>query len=130
MGVATKFLNRTKSNQDTVTHLNQKSKTIDKEQTPCRKEVMQLFDTKDFVLQILRHLHSEHSNLSAVKIICLFICFLLVNIICAKNSWKIENVVSYTSQPKLLLFHCLKSQNGVYSYQSNVVKRNLFHFAN
>ncbi len=98
---------------------------IDKEETPFRKEVMQSFNIRDFVLQNLRHLHSEQSNLSAVKIICLFIHLFVVGMICAKNGWKFEYLVLHTSQPKILLSHCFKSQNGAYSYELNVVQRRI-----
>ncbi len=38
VGVATKLLNKSKSNQNTPTHSNQKSNIIDKEEIPYKKE--------------------------------------------------------------------------------------------
>ncbi len=124
-GSSKKAFNRTKSNLDTITQSNQKSKTIDKQETLCRKDVMQSCNTKDFVLKNLRHLHSKYSNLSAVKIICLFIHLFVVGIICAKNGWKIEYQVLLTSQQKILLLHYFKSQNGIHSYKLDKVQRNI-----
>ncbi len=184
------IVDRTKSTQNTSTHSNQKSKTADKEENLCRKEMLTNKNLKIVSYRTWdRHLQSENSSLSAVKIISfaeyfqfcfaenlqlhskasnkftgsgtsstkflipwcnlpitaelqsksantmcqsvwqvklLFIHLFVVGFIGVKNGWKFEYLVLHISLPKMLLFNCFKSQNGVRSYESNVVHRIFF----